>query len=247
MSPCLPLRSLLVTTLSALVLLTASAARADLPSERLYLSRVDVAEDALRNVIGVAFVHTAFDEERRPSGTLPRYLPSGDAFELAGTLAVKDLQALSGWDYDTALRKFPVVEQRGSYIHVVIDVRKNTRAWLRELPRDSTREGPSLQFLPFDSKGWQWTGVEYLDLAPGGQARLYLAAREDARSHPLSVAQPPRLEGEAVELRIIRTKGNFMQVGAMVDLDQPLVPMGWLRMTDEEGLLLVWPIFASMC
>jgi hypothetical protein len=33
----------------------------------------------------------------------------------------------------------------------------------------------------------------------------------------------------------------------MVDWDSPLVPLGWLRITDENGLLRIWPMMASMC
>jgi hypothetical protein len=245
MSPLPTLRQLPVATLVVLLLLTASSARADMATEVLYVTRAEISEEALRGVIGIAFIHTDLGADGRPSGEVPRYRPSGDGFEPAGTLAVKELGALSGWDYETALRKFPVVEQRWPYLHVVIDVRTNERAWLRAF--GASHDALSVTYQALDSQELQWGGIAYLELAPDAQTRLYMAPREDARSHPLSLDQPARLNGEVVELRIIRTKGNFIQVGAMVDWDSPLVPLGWLRITDENGLLRIWPMMASMC
>jgi hypothetical protein len=228
------------------VLLTALPARADLPTETIYLSRAEISDESLRHVIGVAFISSMTGPEEQPSGELPSFRPEGDAFEPDGPLILKDLRPLSGWDYDLqSLRKFPVVDRRGHYLLVVIDVRTNERAWISEI--QEADEGPDVEFLAFDSKQWEWSGIELYHLAPQGQSRLYAAPRLEARSHPLSPDYPPRRNGEFVDARIIKTRGNFLQLGAMIDLDQPLEPLGWLPISDENGLLLIWPMFAPMC
>jgi hypothetical protein len=241
-----PPRAQLLSALSLLTLLAALPARADLPTETIYLSRAEISDEALRNVIGIAFISAMTGPEQEPTGELPSFRPEGEVFEPNGTLLLKDLRALSGWDYDLqSLRKFPVVERRGHYLHVVVDVRTNARAWISEV--QGSNEGPDVEFLSFDSKQWKWSGVELYHLAPQGQSRLYLAPRLDARSHPLSPDYPPRRDGEFVDPRIIQMRGNFLQLGAMIDLDQPLEPLGWLPISDENGLLLIWPVYAPLC
>jgi hypothetical protein len=47
--------------------------------------------------------------------------------------------------------------------------------------------------------------------------------------------------------RILKVQGNFVQVGEMTDLDQDLAPVGWVPLSDDTGVLLIWPVFAPMC
>lgn len=247
MSPLAHLRSLLLSTLSALVLLAAAPARADLPSETIYLSRAEISDESLRGVIGVAFITSMTGSDQQPSGDLPYFQPDGESFTQEGLMAMSGLRAISGWDYDLqSLRKFPVVERRGHYLHVVIDARTNERAWISEVQEAET--GPEVEYLAFDSRKWEYHGVELYHFAPKAQTRLYTAPRADARFHPLSPDFPPRRKGEfAQDVRIIKTQGNFIQIGDTLDLEQPLEPLGWIPISNEDGLLLIWPMFAPMC
>lgn len=239
-------RTPLLSALSLFVLLAALPARADLPHEGLYLPREEISDEALRHVIGIAFITSMTGEDEQPSGELISYRPEGDAFEPDSKLIIQELRAISGWEYDLqSLRKFPVVERRGHYLHVVIDAHTNERAWISEV--QETESGPDVEFLAFDSKQWEWSGVNLYSLAPHGETRLLLAPRSDARAYRLSPLYPLRRDGERVDARIRQIRGNFLQLGAWVDMDQPLLPLGWVPLTDENGLLLVWPVYAPMC
>lgn len=239
-------RTPLLSALSLFLLLAALPARADLPHEAIYLPREEISDEALRHVIGIAFITTMTGPDEKPSGELMSYRPEGDAFEPDGKLVIQELRAISGWEYDLqSMRKLPVVERRGHYLHVVIDAHTNERAWISEI--QESESGPDVEFLAFDSKQWAWSGVDLYSLAPQGQTRLFLAPRLDARSYQLSPVYPPRRNGERVDARIMQIRGNFLQLGDMVDLDQPLQPLGWVPLTDENGLLLLWPVFAPMC
>lgn len=248
----------LLFALTTVLLLTATSARADLPNESLYLSRSEIPDESLRGVIGIAFisVYTGPDpmlEGQEPGpvrgfdGELSVFVPSGDGFIVDGKISLNTMRPISGWDYDyTALRKFPVIEQRGNYVHVVIDAQTNERAWLQM----QNEHGPETQvnFTAFASRDWSWSGIELYDLAPGGETRLYGAPRSEARWHPLSRARPARREGEVVgDLRIMKVHGNFVQVGELINLDEELAPVGWVPLTDENGVLLIWPVYAPMC
>lgn len=247
MSPLHKRLRLLLPTLSLLALLTASSARADLPSETFYLSREEISDESLRNVIGIAMISAMGGPDEKPTGDLPLFTLKGERFEPDGKIAMKELVAVSGWDWDLqSLRRLPVLEQRDEYLHVVIDVRTNERAWVHRSP--DPQQAVSVEFLPLDSKEWAWSGVELSFLAPDGETRLYGAPRAAARSHPLSPLKPARRQGKEVgDLRIMGTHGNFMQLGELITLDEPLAPVGWVPLTDENGLLLVWPVFAPMC
>jgi hypothetical protein len=253
-----PLRHALLTLLPVLPLLTATSARADLPSESMYMTRAEIPDESLRGVIGITFVSVFTGPERlidgqEPlimrgfEGQLPVFVPSGDSFSPDGTLSLDAMRPISGWDYDfTALRKFPAVEQRGEYVRVVIDAQTNERAWLRLAP--SNGKEPGVEFMSFSSPDWSWSGIELYGLTPRAETRLYNSPRPESRWHPLSPSRPPRRQGEVVhDLRIIKAHGNFVQVGEMTELDQELAPVGWVPLSDEEGVLLIWPVYASMC
>jgi len=38
-----------------------------------------------------------------------------------------------------------------------------------------------------------------------------------------------------------------VQVGELIDLGEELAPVGWVPLTDENGVLLIWPVYAPMC
>lgn len=250
----------LLFALTAVLLLTAFSARADLPSESMYLTRSEIPDESLRGVIGIAFVSVYTGPEtllegqepvlvRGFEGELPVFVPSADGFTPDGTISMISMRPMSGWDYDlTALRKFPAVEQRGDYLHVVIDAQRNERAWLR-INKNPGKE-PQVDFSAFaDLDGsWAWSGIELYQLAPGGETRLYGAPRPESRWHPLSRERPARREGAVVgDLRIMKVHGDFVQVGEMTDLYEDMAPVGWVPLTDENGVLLIWPMYAPMC
>jgi hypothetical protein len=250
----------LLFTLPALLLLTASPARADLPHESMYLTRSEIPDESLRGVIGIASVSVFTGPEqvldgqqflpiRGFEGELPVFVPGEDGFTPGGTRPLSAMRPISGWDYGlTALRKFPAVEQRGAYVHVVIDARTNERAWLRLNKDNGNGKKPEVGFTSFASREWAWSGIDVHVLAPRSETRLYGAPRPEARWHLLSPSQPARREGAVVgDLRIIKTHGNFMQVGELIDLDQELAPVGWVPISDENGVLLIWPVYAPMC
>ncbi|MCY1083609.1 hypothetical protein [Archangium lansingense] len=248
----------LLCTLPALLLLTASPARADLPHESMYLTRSEIPDESLRGVIGIGFVSVFTGLEqvldgqeplpiRGFDGEIPVFVPGEDGFTPDGTRSLSAARPISGWDYDfTALRKFPAVEQRGDYVHVVINARTNERAWLR-LNKDNGKK-PQVGFTTFASREWAWSGIDVHHLAPKSETRLYGAPRPEARWHSLSPSRPARREGAVVgDLRIIKTHGNFMQVGELINLDEELAPVGWVPINDENGVLLIWPVYAPMC
>ncbi|MDY7230846.1 hypothetical protein [Hyalangium rubrum] len=236
-----------LSCLFALVLLTASSARADAPNETFYQSREEISDESLRNIIGIAFISSMTGPDQQPTGDVPLFVAKGEGFEPDGESALKELGPVSGWDYDLqSLRKFPVLEKRGDYLHVVIDVRTNERAWVHL--GEEFGEDPRVEFRSFDSKEWAWMGVELFFLSPEGKTRLFGAPRPESRAHPLSPLQPARRNGEVVyEPRILSTHGNFLQLGELISLDDPLAPIGWVPISDENGLLLIWPVFAPMC
>jgi hypothetical protein len=245
MSPLSCPRPLLL--LPVLVLLAASSARADMPNETFYLTREEISDDSLRGVIGIFFLKSQVGPEERLTGHLPLQALEAEGFRPDGTIAVEELRPVSGWDWDLqSVRKFPVVEQRDGHLLVVIDVQKNERAWVS--PAQASEHGFLVEYLPLDAPEWAWSGIELYFLAPQAETRLYGAPRLEARSHLLSPLRPPRRQGAVVnDLRIMGANGNFLRVGELLSLDEPLAPVGWVPLTDETGKLLVWPVVAPMC
>ena len=203
------------------MLLAALPARADLPHEAIYLPRAAIPDEALRHVIGIAFITTMTGPDEKPSGELMSYRPEGDAFEPDGKLVIQELRAMSsGWEYDLqSLRKLPVVERRGHDLHVVIDAHTNERAWISEI--QESESGPDIEFLAFTRSSGSGAGSTSTPVAPAGQTRLYLAPRPDARSYQLSPVTLRAGTASAWTRASAQIRATLLQLGDMVDLDQP--------------------------
>lgn len=229
------LRPFLLSSLLLAGALAPRAAFAGAEPEEFYQPRAEIRDEALRGVIGVVTIGMGPE----PRGELPTYAPRRDGFELVGALTLDQMHAISGADEEVAsVRRFPVLARRGEYLLTVVDVRSNTRVWIRE----HEWRGPE-DFVIFDDLERALVGasVDVLALSRGGTPKLYRAPSPSARV--TRRAPPPPMEA----LRVMRVEGDFAQVGLFRGLGEEFEPVGWVRIRDERGLLVAWPIPTDDC
>jgi hypothetical protein len=231
-----PLRCLLTALLLAAAVLAPGLARADGAPEEFYQPRTDIRDDALRNVIGVATVGMGPE----PRGELPVYQPDAEGeFELVGSLKLDETRAVSGWDGEVdSVRRFPVLEKRGEFLLAVTDVCSNERVWIRE----HEWRGPE-DFVIYNEleTAFVGSGVDVISISRAEEAALYRAPSPDAREG--STGMEPPLDA----LRVMRVQGDFAQVGLFRGLEEDPEPVGWVRIRDDHGLLMAWPVMTDDC
>jgi hypothetical protein len=231
-----PFRCLLTALLVAAAALAPATARADEFAEEFYQPRTDIRDDALRDVLGVATVGMGPE----PRSELPVYQPGADGeFELVGSLPLDDTRAISGWDGEVeSVRRYPVVEKRGAFLLAVTDVRTGERVWIRE----HEWRGPE-DFVIYDEleTAFVGAGVDIISLSRAEEAALYRSPSPEAREG--TTAMQPPLDA----LRVMRVQGDFAQVGLFRGLEEDPEPVGWIRIRDDHGVLMAWPVMTDDC
>ena len=230
------LRSLLLAALCLAAPLAPRAALADGAPEEFYQPRAEIKDDALRGVIGLVTVGMGPE----PRGELPVYQPEHDgSWQLVGSLPLEQTRAISGFDDGIdSVRRYPVMEKRGDYVLAVTDARTGERVWIRE----HEWRGPE-DYVVFNAleEAFVGSGVDVLALSRAERAALYRAPSARARSR--ETAMEPPLDA----LRVMRVQGDFAQVGLFKGLEEDLEPVGWIRIRDEHGLLVAWPVMTDDC
>jgi hypothetical protein len=173
---------------------------------------------------------------------MPLYqLRDDGGFERVGARRQDELQPVDDFDGGGLLvRWFPVIERRGDFLLTVIDARTDERAWIREHGLDDG--GQDVFFSPLEDA----LVGRYLDvtlLRDGPSVALYRAPSSSARLTPREARR--RLSSGGTHLRVLRVEGDF----ALLDGEdgEDLQPVGWVRIRDERGLLVVWPEWVSGC
>ncbi|HZI09911.1 MAG TPA: hypothetical protein VE153_05910 [Myxococcus sp.] len=203
-----------------------------------FASRPNIPDAVLRNVTYVACA--IFDEGTEHA--VPVYTRKGDGFQRAGVLSRAQAVPLSRLDEGAAQEYcFPasetaeVVEAEGPtlYAHAVVDVYTGKKAWLRQ-----GGDGPGHSWVTLQNLGslgaFHEMGIEFH------------ALRRD--SQPLVLREEPRDDSGAVDEELPADVTLGQRVGAFVEVrvhDAELSGprrLGWLRVEDPSGLLLLWPV-----
>lgn len=241
---CMNLRDLSRLSLAALaalpLLLGALPARAEEVAD-VPVPRQEIPDAALRGVIGVATIQV---QPEHPA--LRRFEPtrSGD-FRPAGVISLEKTSPISGWVVgEESLSRYPVVEQRGSFLRVIIDYTTQEKVWI-ELP---TENPPTMDtsFQSFDDPStFEGTGIDIRSMLREGERPVLLS--EPSASAPRAHVSKESLSDPAW-LRLLQRKGDFVQIGLLLDLETSETrPLGWIRLTDKQGTLRIWPTLPECC
>jgi hypothetical protein len=222
------------TVIGVIAVLTA-AATADAPYEHWWVSRSAIADGVLTGAVAVVNLPWGF-----PAYSLSTFTRSDSAFTAASAADPGDWTPLSSFGYhsDRPLRlrdgvyRFPVVEIADTLICVVTDPPTAATTWIRRPPDSGSW---SFGLVRFDSlagcRGW----LDPFTLSGFGAVTVY----EDADGSRHRLIPKDELPGP---LRAVEQRGNYVRVIAVIDRGDWTEerPLGWLRVRDSRGRLLLW-------
>ncbi len=223
-----PLRASLTVVL-ALTLLAPPAS-----AEGIGLNRNVIPDASLRHIRHVVCV--SYSAGAEPS--FPVYERNGDgAFHAAGILQREKTSPLSrsvgfGWT-DDCYPATRAVQAGGParYAEAVIDVYTGKKAWLRASGEDRSVT------VTIDS-------LETLEAFTDRHVDFSVLRRRD---QPLVVRKGPADSAAALDVdlpadAVVRQRqGDFIEVHECDEAQERCTPLGWVRLVDPSGLLLVWP------
>jgi hypothetical protein len=230
-----------LAALAAMALLIgALPARADNVAD-VPVPRQEIPDAVLRGVIGVATIQVEPDHP-----ALRRFEPTGSGdFQPAGVLALETTAPISGWMYgEESLSRYPVVEQRGRFLRVIIDYTNQQKAWIEWPTENPPRMDISFQSFE-DPSTFEATGIDIRSLLREDEQPVFL-------SEPRVSAPRARVPKSSLSdfgwLRLLRREGDFVEIGLLEDPGtEETRPLGWIRLTDKQGTLRIWPTIPECC
>jgi hypothetical protein len=192
---------------------------------------------------------TTSAEQRSPSDTsvapaVPEERP-GDGYVIGvlnGTIPVSNFGYYPPFEpYAVDEYRYPITARKGRYLQIVIDPVDNRRRWLdpEEVEKDFRA-----RVVMFESLAAVAPGEIFLDVfrfTLDRKCRLYRTPNPDADFKLMSEEDTP-----GYLLSVLEVRGGFARVGNyIVNIDNQLeapkiVPLGWVRIWDDEGVPLIW-------
>jgi|GEM_PF-6842049 len=133
--------------------------------------------------------------------------------------------------------RVPITAATGVYLQIVLDPVADTRAWVSP---DDLVTYANTEILWFDSLARHDVTVDCASFSPSGKVELYTAPHADSLKSGAGV--PPALE-------VIAADGGYLKVAKLV-LDPATgdftpKPVGWVRVRDDAGRFLIWPVMVD--
>jgi hypothetical protein len=144
--------------------------------------------------------------------------------------------------------RYPITARQGRYLQIVIDPVDSRRRWLDpvEVAKDFRVKAVMLDSLAAVSPGELFLDV--FRFTPDRKCRLYKTPSPDADFRLISEA-----DTAGYLLSVLEVRGDFARVGSyIVNIDNQLeapkiVPLGWVRIWDEDGVPLIWIKNEDLC
>ncbi|MBZ4423062.1 hypothetical protein [Myxococcus sp. RHSTA-1-4] len=229
--------SRVLAVLSSALALTALTLPLPAAGKEVMPHRGDIPDAFLRGVTHVVCV--TFPEGG--AAELPLYTRGAGGFHRAGAIPRGQTGPLSQWDDDEGWQEdcYPAFDvQAGDatrYAHVLINLQEagGREAWLRE----GSERGPEAPWVTIESlrtlDAFEGRRVEFDALRRPGRPLVVRAAPHDSANEVEAALPNDVILGQRV--------GDFAEVLSYAPGDSGYRRLGWVRIVDEEGLLLLWP------
>jgi len=259
-----------VISVVSIATLLCAVENADAPWEKYHVTYGKELRTALQGTMGVLTISNGVgklgtrlqtyyrtsvhrrDQARGPEGQVDRFEPYRKLNVLAATIPVSNYgyhPPIGGVVADDVCGyRYPIVERCSSYLNIVYDPVENWRAWvdLRDLKQDFFT-----QVVMLDSLAAVGPGEFFLDVfrfTPDRKCRLYKTPSPDADFRVIS-----EQDTAGYLLTVLEVRGGFARVGNYIEnfenqLEAPkIVPLGWVRIWDDDGVLLIWIKNEDLC
>ncbi len=255
------MKKLLLIFLATMITTIPSQSHSDAPVETYFLEKTQIPDNVLRETKAVLTVNmidpkTYAEYYNQPNINQAPYISVykkvGNSFKKMGVLEKVQIKTPTGGEYGpSAWYRFPVTNSKREYFEIIYDILEHKKCWVNfsELKSSLSGEKPGLDWFTTRSSS-EPVSVDIFFLTRNKEIRVYTSPTSGSPSQALT-PQSEILRTSAVydarAFQIIESKNGFGHLGVNQGCDRPARSIGWIRLRDENGRLLVWPIMGLSC
>lgn len=251
----------LLIVLTAMIMAISSQGYSDAPVETYFLEKTQIPDNVLRETKAVLTVNIidpkAYAEYyNQPNLKLAPYITvykkTGNSFKKMGILEKAQIKTPTGGNYGPSTwYRFPVTNSKGEYFEIIYDISEHKKCWVNfsELKSSLSGEKPVLDWFTTQPSS-EPVSVDIFFLTRNKEIRVYTSPTSGSPSQALTPQSDILRTSEVYDDRafqIIERKNGFGHLGVNQGCDRPARSVGWIRLRDENGRLLVWPIMGLSC
>jgi hypothetical protein len=232
---------------------------ADAPVETYYFERSQIPDDILRETKGVLTISIidtkAYTEYYNQSVIkdmpyISIFKKGKNSFEKIGVLDKVDIRTPTGGQYGPSTwYRFPVTNAQGVYLEIIYNLPKRKKCWVdfSELKLSLSPEKPVLNWFT-NQYSSETVSVDIFYLTRDNVIKLYDSPSLESSSHIITPQSEILTSYGAYDVRALQIIERMKGFGHLVEnigLDRPPRSIGWIRLRNENGLLMVWPIMGA--
>jgi hypothetical protein len=251
----------LLIFLAAMIMAIPSQGYSDAPVETYFLGVTQIPDNVLRETKAVLTVNIidpkAYAEyynqpNVKQTPYIAVYKKEGNSFKKMGVLEKAQIKTPTGGEYGPKTwYRLPVTNSKGEYFEIIYDIFGNKKLWVNfsELKSSLSGEKPILDWFA-TQPSTEPVSVDIFFLTRNKEIRVFASPTPGSPSQALTPQSEILRTNEVYDDRafqIIERKNGFGHLGVNQGCDRPARSIGWIRLRDEKGRLLVWPITGLGC
>ena len=220
---------------------------ADAPYEKFHVPYNDQLRTVLKNTIGILTIINFKTREKE----LKTYLKTKEDFTYDKSLKIRDETIpVSNCGYHPPIfessisnYRYPIVEEFGEYLRIAYDPINNLKVWVN---RKEVEENFHTSVVMLDSiKTPLPDFVDIFYFTKSGKRKLYKEPKKDAEFTVISEDKY-----KYTLLKIIDQENGFVKMGIyhfVYQGESTIEPIGWIRLRDDQGALMIWIKGVDLC
>jgi hypothetical protein len=255
------MKKMLWIVIAAMIMAIPSQGYSDAPVETYFLERTQIPDNVLREMKAVltvriidpkAYAEYYSQPNMKQAPYITVYKKTGNSFKKMGILEKAQIKTPTGGeDRPSTWYRFPVTNSKGEYFEIIYDILGNKKCWVNfsELKSLLSGEKPVLDWFTTQPSS-EPISVDIFFLTRNKEIRVYTSPTSGSPSQALTPQSEILRTNEVYDDRafqIIERKNGFGHLGVNQGCDRPARSIGWIRLRDEKGRLLVWPITGLGC
>jgi hypothetical protein len=239
-------RTIRIILISVIILIQFQPLLADAPYEKYHLFYQEISKDVLRKTIGILTISSGIKK-----GTeLKTYSKSGNKYIFDKIIKPKETIPISNFGYHPSFHepyienyRYPIVFRSDPFLCIVYDPKKNLKTWvnLEEVGRDFYILRVFLDSLSISEDLF----VDVFYFTGSVKRKVY---KEPENGADFSVISEDEHKYSA--FKVIEQKDGFIKIGIFRwDADplkeEPVEPIGWIKIRDDKGYVTVWVKYIS--
>ncbi|MGE5693484.1 MAG: hypothetical protein ACM3YF_06875 [Candidatus Zixiibacteriota bacterium] len=204
----------------------------------------------LKKTVGI-FTINSHPETVKKGTKLRIYVREGKEFIYSKTLKVfEETIPISSCGYQSWAERriiqyfrYPITDRSGKFLQICYDQVQQLEAWV-----DLEEVGLEFETSIIKLDSIQTPSTFFVDIfhfSPGGRCKIYSRPNGHSGVKSLSKNNP-----KYFVFRILELKRGYAKIAAVLGMgngEEPRETLGWIKLRDEHGVLLIWVMCADLC